>query len=135
MLRVSEGQGTRLPKTRPPQRSTLTTVLQFLGKSTISSKHSGEPQDPVDAAPVWCLFQSPVQQPTPLAPIAPRGCRRLPPAAFSLPSHMDHMACWENAATITTAGLSQTGAQVHTQTDFFRLNQLIYFHQVIMMCV
>lgn len=33
MLRVSEGQGTRLPKTRAAQRSTLTSVLQFLGKS------------------------------------------------------------------------------------------------------
>lgn len=32
MLRVSEGQGTRLPKTRAAQRSTLTSVLQFLGK-------------------------------------------------------------------------------------------------------
>ncbi|KAL7372908.1 hypothetical protein ABVT39_023933 [Epinephelus coioides] len=30
MLRVSEGQGTRLPKTRAAQRSTLTSVLQFL---------------------------------------------------------------------------------------------------------
>ncbi|KAI4807231.1 hypothetical protein KUCAC02_027053 [Chaenocephalus aceratus] len=30
MLRVSEGQGTRLPKTRAPQRSTLTSVVQFL---------------------------------------------------------------------------------------------------------
>ncbi|KAI3365122.1 hypothetical protein L3Q82_010235, partial [Scortum barcoo] len=30
MLRVSEGQGTRLPKTRAVQRSTLTSVLQFL---------------------------------------------------------------------------------------------------------
>lgn len=34
MLRVSEGQGTRLPKTRAAQRSTLTSVLQFLGKPT-----------------------------------------------------------------------------------------------------
>ncbi|KAM4525078.1 metastasis-associated protein MTA3 isoform 1-T1 [Odontesthes bonariensis] len=30
MLRVSEGQGTRLPKTRAAQRSTLTSVVQFL---------------------------------------------------------------------------------------------------------
>lgn len=35
MLRVSEGQGTRLPKTRAAPRSTLTSVLQFLGKSHI----------------------------------------------------------------------------------------------------
>ena len=34
MLRVSEGQGTRLPKTRAAQRSTLTSVVQFLGKHT-----------------------------------------------------------------------------------------------------
>lgn len=37
MLRVSEGQGTRLPKTRAAQRSTLTSVLQFLGKFLLHS--------------------------------------------------------------------------------------------------
>lgn len=39
MLRVSEGQGTRLPKTRAIQRSTLTSVLQFLGKATVRFQH------------------------------------------------------------------------------------------------
>lgn len=131
MLRVSEGQGTRLPKTRAAQRSTLTSVLQFLGNRVWAvkcdlqqvcsvvpnnqknvSEVSRWSEGSVYAAPVWCLFQSPVRRPMRLALTAPQACRRLPLDASSLLSHTAPTACWENAATTTTAGLSQTGAQV-----------------------
>lgn len=133
MLRVSEGQGTRLPKTRAAQRSTLTSVLQFLGKpaactSTQTHTHlavslpwwppPGCRWESADATPVCCLFFQSLARPAMhLAPTAPPACRHPPQDASSPLSLTAPTACWESAATTTTAGLSRTGAQVvHTTT-------------------
>lgn len=110
MLRVSEGSCSRPPRIRSSQRSSLSSVLQFLGNSALPPPPA--PPSGWLQLPVCRVFQSPGRQPRPAAPTGPRACRRHPLDACSPPSHTGPTACWENAATTTTAGRSQRGVQV-----------------------
>lgn len=97
MLRVSEGQGTRLPKTRAIQRSTLTSVLQFLGKDsrTISpvfwiSVKPAEHQLFMRASCSSCVMSLPESRPVAHAPRSHRTAGLQTPPPRRLLSSLPH---------------------------------------------
>lgn len=113
MIRVSEGMTGRPLKPKSSPRSTLTSVLQYLGEPLVRSELS--PLSCTSQITVNLLsFQSPVQQLMFNGLTAPLAYRcSLHDACFPLFPVMAHLECWENEATITTAGLNlQKGGPV-----------------------
>lgn len=118
MIRVAEGTTGRSTKPKPSQRSTLTSVLQYLGES-----HQGSiAADLIFLQGKWdkqwqgcaVLFQSHVQPPMSSALIVHLGCRSNHHAGFFLPCQATaHLACWENAATTIAAGWTLREEQTH----------------------
>lgn len=117
MIRVAEGTTGRSTKPKPSQRSTLTSVLQYLGKSH-HVPHCCWPdflEGNMGPTVIWSvLFQSHVQHPMSSALIVHLVYRSNHHVGFFPPyPAMDHLACWENAVTTIAAGWTLREEQMH----------------------